>query len=737
MNATQELPTPPSIQTIDIPAMLPWSEPKRVNTRNGPRLLRKAAPTDAFWQAWRAAKQELSRAGISVGQDRSNNTGAWEVCWWGQIPAEEIQEQQARIEASRATDKTDVYIPKPDGLDYLGYQRAGIYFAAELYGAGKSGCLIGDEMGLGKTIQGIGTINFNPTIKRVLVVCPATLKVNWSRELQKWLTRPMTVGIASGSYFPSTDIVICNYDIVNRFPKQLAEQWDLVICDEVHLCKNAKTIRARALFGYQPSKKEIAKGIEPTAGVNAKRKLALTGTPICNRPMEIFSVLHWLDPQKWDNGFKFGLRYAGGKQTRWGWDFSGATNLEELQRELRASCMVRRLKADVLTELPPKRRQVIEIPADECQDLIDQEIETYRRNEDRLADLKARVELSKASENPEDYAAAVKALGEGATAAFQECALVAHQIALAKVPYVIEHVREAIQDGEKVILFAHHVDVIAKLAEAFPGCAVVTGDVDNTIRIDAQGRETSKRAQQADKFQTDPSCTVFIGNIKAAGVGLTLTKSAHVVFAEIDWVPGNMSQCEDRAHRIGQRNSVLVQHLVMEGSLDVHKAHTLIEKQAVIDRALDKPLAAVEAAEPVILTVTVPVPGAGPVRKASDRKPADRTHRTWDQPVSSSREELEKEAPNITLEQRDAILTGLQILAGVCDGARSWDGAGFNKIDSRVGKSLAGNTALTPRQAALGQKLVCKYQGQLSEDLVERAGVTPKAKKKAKKQEAE
>ena len=151
---------------------------------------------------------------------------------------------QAAIEASRATD-SDRDIPAPSGLAYLPYQRGGIAYAME-----RDGVLIGDEMGLGKTIQAIGTINADPDAKRVLVICPASLKLNWQKELRKWLVRPLTIGIAEGKSWPFTDVVIINYDIVDKHrPAIDTVEWDLMIADECHYLKNPKAQRTKAVLG--------------------------------------------------------------------------------------------------------------------------------------------------------------------------------------------------------------------------------------------------------------------------------------------------------------------------------------------------------------------------------------------------------------------------------------------------------------------------------------------------------
>ncbi len=158
--------------------------------------------------------------------------------------AEAARKAQEAIEASKATD-SDRPIPAPEGLAYLPYQRGGIAYAME-----RDAVFIGDEMGLGKTIQAIGVINADNTARRVLIICPASLKLNWQKELRKWLVRPMSIGIAEGSKFPSDDIVIINYEIVARNRAAIDKvEWDVMVCDEAHYMKSQKAQRTKAVLG--------------------------------------------------------------------------------------------------------------------------------------------------------------------------------------------------------------------------------------------------------------------------------------------------------------------------------------------------------------------------------------------------------------------------------------------------------------------------------------------------------
>jgi SWI/SNF-related matrix-associated actin-dependent regulator 1 of chromatin subfamily A len=663
-----------SEQAIDIETMLPWSAPKRVTTRAGERNLRTAKATEDFWTLWRANKQTLKDAGLSCQPKRG--TDEWEVCWWQALTPEDAakakedrERQVSNLEASRAVN-ADVELPRPDGLEYLGYQKAGIVFVQDVWKSGRGG-LIGDEMGLGKTIQAIGLINAEPAIRKVLIVCPNTLKANWRRELKKWLTRPMTIGIQDagcGYVGDRYDITIINYDVVHKFPKLQETDWDLRVIDEGHYCKNPKARRTKF-----------------TLSTKSKRKVTLTGTPILNRPVELWPLINDLDPARWKKFFPFAKRYCSATHNGFGYDFSGSSNEAELQNILRSTVMVRRLKADVLTELPAKRRQVIELPADGHEDLIHDEAEAYEGHRANVEALMARVQMAKASENRADYEAAVDALREGQGAAFEEMAKLAHQTALAKVPQVVAYVQDALENG-KVIIFAHHLDVIAQLREQFPKAAVVIG-------------ATKDRMAEVDRFQNDPACNVFIGN-DAAAEGLTLTASSHVVFAEGDWVPGKLAQKEDRAHRIGQKDCVLVSHLVLEGSLDAVKIRAVVDKQDVIDKCLDR---MGEAAAVAIPEVSEPVfVERGPVKC-----------------IKVTFEEVERDSKKLPKELVERAHRGMQMLAGICDGAHKRDDVGFSGVDVRIGHSFAGQLFLSPKQAAIAARLCIKYKRQLGAEFVE------------------
>lgn len=650
----------PAIDTMN------WSEPKTVQTQRGERILRTCPPDAKFWDEWRKSKEQLRALGISCSKNKQ--TGDWEVCWWQDIDPAEKERRVAAVEASRKAE-AEIVIPANEGLEYRGYQRGGVAYALAAFDAGK-GCLIGDEMGLGKTIQAIGVINCRQDIRKVIVICPNSLKWNWEKELRKWLTRPMKIVVqVAGAPFAAelADIVVINYDIMARYSEKLQSvSWDLRILDEGHWCKNPDSKRSQA-----------------SLGLPARHKITMTGTPIENKPRELWPLIVDLDPVTWNpkQSFQFLKRYCNGRKIDGYWDFDGSSNEQELQDRLRGSIMVRRMKADVLTELPPKVRQVIELPNADVQHLIAEE-KALKRNAAKVRELEAKVQIAKAGTDDE-YQAAVTELEESEQSlTIGEMALIRKELALAKVPFTIDYVNQLLDSDPKakVIIFGHHLEPIRMLQQEWPTAAVITGET-----------AAKERTNQVEMFQNSTMCRVFLGN-DAAKEGLTLTAASWVVFHEGAWVPGNLAQKEDRAHRIGQTGTVFVTHLVFEGSLDCTMIKRTVEKQKVIDSVLDK-VGEREAKAEAARTVD-------PIQKSEAT-------------VTVTRREIDIEAEKLTREQIDGYHQGLRMLAGVCDGARQEDGQGFSGLDAAIGHSLARQGYLTPRQGVIAKKLCLKYRRQL------------------------
>jgi SWI/SNF-related matrix-associated actin-dependent regulator 1 of chromatin subfamily A len=399
-------------------------------------------------------------------------------------------------------------------------------------------------MGLGKTVQAIGVFNAEtngqsiPKEYSALVICPKSLVLNWKRELSEWRVRNSI----------KHSIKVCHYEALekNGFT-QAGIKWDLVVVDEAHFIKNPKTKRTQAVMALTE---------------NCKRLVLLTGTPILNSPIDLWPLLKLVCPEGWPNFWQFAKRYCNARQVSFvsskgyqgkRWDISGASNLDELREKLYETCLIRRMKTDVMKQLPEKRRQIILLdnPGIEEQNIIPNiDVDNYTDTVKRLRAQKV---------------------------AFEEISRVRHEQAIAKVSEVLKHVTMVLQNVNKVIIFAHHRDVIEALSRhlVFLGMVCVTGET-----------ETEDRQHAVDCFNDDPNCHVFLGSIHAAGTGLNLTAAEMVIFAESDWSPSVMNQAEDRAHRIGQKNSILVQILVWDKTLDARICQVLVKKQEVIGRTL-------------------------------------------------------------------------------------------------------------------------------------------------------
>ena len=476
---------------------------------------------------------------------------------------------------SRAID-AKINIPSPPGFEYKPFQKAGIAYALQ-----HKDTLIGDEPGLGKTIQAIGFINYTKP-KNVLIVVPATLIYNWLEELRKWLVVPYVMWTPKNTKDeapPYTEnlIVITNYEKITgrisnkvavdtKFSASIKRIWDLSIYDEAHALKNPKGKKSEAVLG------------ETGFMRRSKRCLFLTGTPIENYPKEIWPIASAICPAKFGDWESFARRYCGlhlEKRNGYNaWVATGATHLAELQQKLRTTFMVRRLKYDVLKELPPKIRQLV-ILSDEKIDwtkhpsLVKWKMVYEQKYEIALAKIEA-------VKTNAEYIKAVRELDALTGVDFKEMSEFRHQTAVAKLPMCLSYIDELLPSVESLIIFAHHEDVLQKAAEHFGDQAVLL--YGETPMAD--------RGKIINAFQRGDK-RIIIGGLKAAGIGTTLTRANTVIFIEIDWNPATLSQAEDRACRIGQTKVVHVIHLALNHTLDVNMSQRVIAKQKAIDKALD------------------------------------------------------------------------------------------------------------------------------------------------------
>ena len=284
-----------------------------------------------------------------------------------------LRKKQIYLDPSRAL-TSDIIVPVPEGLRLDPYQRAAIEYISH-----RDRALLADDPGSGKTPMSIGFCNYVPEIRRVLVICPGFLKLHWKNEFLRWDVKGLTVGVTEGTKgeFPTTDVVIINYEILKAYRAQLRiAAWDLMIIDEVHKLKSRKADRTREVWGgvKRDADKKI---VEKVPAIPAVRQLALTGTPTLNgKPKELWNMMQALDPDglgaDWYSYAKHFCKLqeltqfnpAKGKEERIGWLWDESDNLDELQKLMRQRFMVRRLKSEIMHQLPPKRRMIIPIPID-------------------------------------------------------------------------------------------------------------------------------------------------------------------------------------------------------------------------------------------------------------------------------------------------------------------------------------------------------------------------------------
>jgi len=377
------------------------------------------------------------------------------------------------------------------------------------------------DMGLGKTC-----VSSLDLVKPALVVCPASLKLNWQRELKMWRPELSVQVIKSPKDRPNnSDVTVINYDILQKVDLPSVST---LIVDEAHYAKNYKAKRTKVLM-------QLIKAI-PNVSL-------LTGTPIVNRPIELWTLLYSIGATKLGY-FEFGMRYCAGWKTPWDtYDFTGSSRSVELAALLQPF-MLRMTKAECLKDLPSKTYRIIEL-----------DLPIDKREKD--FDLS---QIDKPDSIP-----------------FEAISDILKMNAERKLPDAVKYIKDCLEHTDKVVVFAHHTHIIDGLMDALKefNPVKVTGSVKN------EDRQTA-----VDTFQADKKCRVFVGNIKAAGVGLTLTAASHVVFVEASWSPADIQQAADRCHRIGQKDNVTVDLLTISGSIDALVLNSVLTKMDVIDRII-------------------------------------------------------------------------------------------------------------------------------------------------------
>jgi len=448
-----------------------------------------------------------------------------------------------------------------EGLAPLPYQRAGIAYALR-----QRRVILGDEMGLGKTVQAIIAIQAARAFP-ALVIVPASLRRNWGREFAKWLPVSTQVVVEPGKGLPrpaagtsGPDVVIMSYEAATSHKAALVAPrtpWKALVLDECQYAKNPKSLRSKTIHAI------AQRALTPNALV-----LLLSGTAIMNRPVELISQLQVFDPSmsSFGSAWKFTMRYCDPKQSRWGWDTTGAANLDELNKVLRQNWMVRRLKKAVLKDLPDKTRNVVMLELEGEEAAIYQEAER-----DAIAYLLKRREELTGEEA--DWKARMRA---EAGKAFTIIEGLKQASADAKFPLAVEWIDEFLESTErKLVIFVSHRRIAKALIEKY-GAVYITGDAGPAARQAA-----------IDSFQEDPNTRVIVCSLQAGGVGITLTAASDVLTLELGWTDAAHQQAEDRCHRIGQKSGVIATYLLAAGSVDERIWGILQRKRDIATQALD------------------------------------------------------------------------------------------------------------------------------------------------------
>lgn len=471
-----------------------------------------------------------------------------------------IKEFQSEVSAHKSLMKLkrQQMIQLDDWAKYLktepfGYQKVGIKFLETVNGVG----MIGDGMGLGKTLQALGyTAKHN---LKTIIVCPASVKYNWLREVKKHTYR--TAMLITDLEKPTkrqenllADYSIINYEQLQKYQNFLkVVDFDCVVVDESQYIKNAQSQRAklvRKLFKDKKSKP-------------IPHRILLSGTPIKNRPIEFYSQLNFLKPELFRSKESFGLRYCDAQESPYGrgYDYNGASNLRELYHKL-DSFYIRRLKENVLKELPKKTINRLDL------ELTVKERQEY---------------LKKCKEFKSEYLAESSS-GEGGKTtsigiSLTKVVKIKHFLSKTKIPMVVDFVKQLLEESEhkKVIIFSNVRESQKELVGIF-------GDMASSLLGDYS---IERRDQEVLAFENNPDKRVFIGSTLAAGVGINLVAADTVIFLDLMWNPADHQQAEDRAFRIGQKNAVSIYYMNYRNTIESMLWRILEKKLDILGQVLD------------------------------------------------------------------------------------------------------------------------------------------------------
>tara|TARA_B110001454_G_scaffold214808_1_gene235175 strand:+ start:1565 stop:3514 length:1950 start_codon:yes stop_codon:yes gene_type:complete len=515
-------------------------------------------------------------AGITWDKDtkawKAPMTSVDEVIKWGDMFGVEIEptvvqeasQVQAQLdatrEASRATD-ADIEIPNMIGALFP-YQRAGVAYAVAA-----RRCFIADDMGLGKTLQSSGTLEYLESLGEqvfpAVVVCPPNLVLNWQREWLTFFPQRNVKVVTNRSEFPTDyEVVIVGYSNISTWSLQLSRH-AAYIFDESHYCKTPTAQRTKVA-------KKLARSARAAAPI-----LLLTGTPITNRPAEYASQLDIIGQiDKFGGTWGFYRRYCDAFKDKWGqWHLEGNSNLEELNDRLRSTCYIRRTKPEVMKELPPVVHNPVLLvgsgPAMKEYAKAERDIVQY------LVD-RARAIAKEMGLNHQSAAVRARFRAESSQH-LVKISVLRRLAAKAKMIAVDEWLEQRLEEGRKVVVAAHHRDIVDEIAKKHGGLKIQGG-------MKVEEVEAVKY-----RFQNEPlsSAPVIVLSIQAAKSGHTLTAAQDVLFVESAWSPADNDQTVARTHRIGQKGSVTATYLMAAGTIDEAIYELIAQKRVVVDEATE------------------------------------------------------------------------------------------------------------------------------------------------------
>jgi hypothetical protein len=448
---------------------------------------------------------------------------------------EEAAEAQASIRKSKATEAPPLEgVPEKLGGELQPFQWAGVRYVLDARRV-----FLSDEQGLGKTVQALAALEADDAYPAI-VVCPASLKLNWLRETKRWLPHRSVEVVEGGVAVPKTgDITIVNYEVVGKHFETLARlKPKAVIVDESHYCKNPRAKRTQAV-------RKLAEAVQ-----RGGLRVALTGTPVLNHAEELISQLRII-----------GRLDEFGSGARFSRQFQGVLTEERLHWHLRRSCFVRRLKSEVLPQLPAKRQTIVPVSLDNEREyrVAERDVVEWLRSQPlELGDLNAKI------------AATLRAERLAQLGALQRLA------ARGKLNAALAWIHDFLASGEPLVVFARHREVQEAVLERFPDALHLFG------RDSLQEREASVQS-----FQNPDGPQLIVCATRVASQGITLTRASNVAFLELEWTPALHDQAEDRCHRIGQRDAVTAWYLLAANTIDETMAELIERKRGIINAVTD------------------------------------------------------------------------------------------------------------------------------------------------------